>query len=240
VQLNESDAGALNGFISGFESLWVSMTGAASAKNQLRGDAATPLPLGTVVMKDGRLLRQLPGDGSGFGDLSLVAKAMLVDGAPSSHDARVAARVSLNVAGQSAFTEGNFAGVGLSVDKKLTERLAFHGDVRGTIALDRISPLGLPLRRASLGFSVGPELRIVGQTSVSLQIDGNATPYATTGVLAFDKNYGDVTFGLSHPFQAGRRRVVAQIYARENMNLPASVRWNTDPDLSVGLKITIH
>jgi len=34
--------------------------------------------------------------------------------------------------------------------------------------------------------------------------------------------------------------VTAQIYLRENMNLPFQVRWNTDPDLSVGLKATIH
>jgi hypothetical protein len=206
----------------------------------LRGAAAEPLPLGTVVMKDGRLLRRLGGDGSGFGDVSLVAKAMLRDGEASSRDARIAVRVSLNISGQPAFTEGNFTGIGLSVDKKLTERIAVHTDVRGTIALDRISPLGLPLTRASLGFSAGPELRIAGDSSLSLQLDGSSTPYAPTGALAFDKHYGDVTYGLSHPFRAGRRRVVAQIYARENMNLPLSVRWNTDPDLSVGLKITVH
>jgi len=34
--------------------------------------------------------------------------------------------------------------------------------------------------------------------------------------------------------------VTAQLYMRENMNLPFSVRWNTDPDLSVGLKVRIH
>jgi hypothetical protein len=241
LQLNESDSGALNGLISGFESLWVALTGAASAKNQLRtGADATPVPLGAFVMKDGRLLHQTTGDGSGFGDVSLVAKAVLRDGAASSRDTRVAARVALNVSGRSEFAEGNFAGLGLSADKKLTERFAIHGDVRATIALDRTSPSELPLRRASLGFSAGPELRIAGQSSLSLQIDGSTTPYLPTGTLAFDKNYGDVTFGLNHPFRMGLRRLVAQVYARENMNLPFSVRWNTDPDLSLGLKVSIH
>ena len=34
--------------------------------------------------------------------------------------------------------------------------------------------------------------------------------------------------------------VVSQIYARENMNLPFAVRWNTDPDASFGIKITLR
>jgi len=34
--------------------------------------------------------------------------------------------------------------------------------------------------------------------------------------------------------------VVAQVYARENMNMPFSVRWNADPDFAVGLKLTIR
>jgi len=33
---------------------------------------------------------------------------------------------------------------------------------------------------------------------------------------------------------------VAQLYARENMNLPFRVRWNADPDLSVGIKFSIR
>jgi hypothetical protein len=34
--------------------------------------------------------------------------------------------------------------------------------------------------------------------------------------------------------------VVAQFYARENMDMPFAVRWNTDPDFAVGVKFTIH
>ena len=49
---------------------------------------------------------------------------------------RVAGRVAVNVSGASQFTEGNFAGVGLSIEKKLTEWAAFNGDVRATIVLD--------------------------------------------------------------------------------------------------------
>jgi hypothetical protein len=36
------------------------------------------------------------------------------------------------------------------------------------------------------------------------------------------------------------RVFVTQFYARENMVLPFSVRWNADPDLALGLKITVH
>ena len=69
IQFDESDGGMLNGFISGFESLWVSLTGSTSAKNELRTSGATAPPLGTFVTKDGRPLYQASGDGSGFGDV---------------------------------------------------------------------------------------------------------------------------------------------------------------------------
>jgi hypothetical protein len=94
----------------------------------------------------------------------------------------------------------------------------------------------LPLRRWTYGFSVGPEFRLSKNTSFNLQIDGTSTPYWPTGTLAFDKNYGALTFGLGH--RSGH--VTTQVYARENMNLPFTVRWNTDPDMSIGLKVRIH
>jgi hypothetical protein len=75
---------------------------------------------------------------------------------------------------------------------------------------------------------------------VSVQIDGNSTPYLPTGTTAFDKGYGSITIGLGHRFSAGRTSVVSQIYARENMNLPFRVRWNTDPDASFGIKISLR
>lgn len=74
----------------------------------------------------------------------------------------------------------------------------------------------------------------------SLQIDGSSTPYLPTGTLAFDKAYGALTFALGQQYKAGSRRVTAQLYVRENMNLPFRVRWNTDPDMSLGLKLKIH
>lgn len=240
VQFTESDGGVLNGFIAGFEDVWVSLTGRQSAKNQLRtGDAVAP-PLGTFVSRQGRPLYQAAGGASGIGDLSVTAKVLLRDALPASLATRVAARISLNVSGSSAFTEGNFAGAGVSVDKKLGERVAVHGDVRAQLLLDRVSQWGLPLRRATWGFSAGPELKIARNTSFGVQLDGSATPYLPTGAAAFDDDYGAVTFGLNHRFAAGRRRVVAQVYARENMNLPFRVRWNTDPDLAIGMKATIR
>ena len=99
------------------------------------------------------------GTGAGFGDVSFVAKVLLHDAAPGASGTRVAARVGLNVSGASEFAEGNFMGVGLSLDKKLLNWAAFHGDVRTSLALDRVSPWNLPLKRRTVGFSAGPELR---------------------------------------------------------------------------------
>jgi len=192
------------------------------------------------VTRDGQSIYRAPGDGSGFGDIYLVANALLRDSPPSSNGTRVAARIALNVAGRAEFTGGNFAGLGVSLDRKFFERVALHGDVRANIFLDRVSQWGLPLKRASFAFSAGPELKLASNSSLSLQIDGGATPYVPTGTMAFDEGYGDATFGLSHRFRAGQRHLVGQIYVRENLNLPAHVRWNTDPDMSVGMKITIQ
>jgi hypothetical protein len=240
VQLSERDSGFLNGFISGFESLALSLSGVQSAKNDLRDGVSTPLPLGAFVTKDGRPIYQSAGSGAGLGDFSLVAKALLRDAAPASNGLRVAARIALNMSGKSEFAEGHFAGVGASFDQKLLTWAALHGDVRANLGLDRVSPWNVPLKRGSFGFSVGPELRLARDSSASIQIDGTTTPYLPTGTTAFDKNYGSITLGLGHRFRAGRSTVVSQIYARENMDLPFRVRWNTDPDASFGIKIVLR
>jgi hypothetical protein len=239
VQLSERDSGFLNGFIAGFESLAFSMTGVQSAKTQLR-NVGTPLPLGTFVTKDGHAIYQGAGGGAGFGDFFFVAKALLRDAPAESGGTRIAARVGLNVSGKSEFAEGNFVGMGISLDKKLLSWAAFHGDVRTNIAMDTVSSWNLPLKRSTFGFSAGPEFRLSRESSVSVQIDGNTTPYLPTGTLAFDKDYGSITIGLGKRFKFGRTAVVSQIYARENMNLPFRVRWNTDPDASFGIKISLR
>ena len=231
VQFAESDAGMLNGFISGFEDL---------VHAPLRSKVTTLQPLGTSVTRNGQLLYQSSGEGSGFGDVYLVAKAMLRDAEPSSREVRVAVRAAVNVAGASEFTVGNFAGIGLSVDKKVLTWMALHGDVRGSFVIDRVSVWTLPLKRGVFAFSAGPEFRLTQSTSLNLQLDGSTTPYQQTGSMGLDANYSDVAFGLSHRFTRGRRPVVAQFYARENMNMPFSVRWNTDPDFAIGFKLTIR
>jgi hypothetical protein len=240
VQLHERDAGFLNGFISSFENLWVSLTGSTSAKNQLRTSSGALIPLGTTITNGDRLLYQTAGDGSGIGDVRFFAKALLHDDTASGTGSRIAARVVLNVSGASAFTEGNFAGFGVSMDKPLSSRIAFHGDVHASVLLDRVSDWNLPLKRATFGFSAGPELRLTANNSIGLQFDGNTTPYQPTGAAAFDESYGSITLGLSHRIRTSRAPLLLQFYARENLNLPFSVRWNTDPDFAVGLKLTVH
>lgn len=231
VQFSESDTGMLNGFIAGFENF----VGAP-----LRSKMTTLQPLGTTVTRNGQVLYQTSGEGSGIGDVYLVAKAVLRDGDPSSHDTRIAARVAVNVAGTSQFTAGNFTGVGVSVDKKMNEWIALHGDVRGTIVLDSASVWTLPLKREVLAFSVGPEFRMGRDSSLNLQFDGSTTPYQPTGTIGLDANYADIVLGVNHRFVRGRHPLVAQFYARENMDMPFSVRWNTDPDFAIGFKLTIH
>jgi hypothetical protein len=231
IQFVESDGGMLNGFITGFEDF---------VHAPLRSKVTTLQPLGTTIARDGQLLYRSSGEGSGIGDVSLVAKAVLRDASPSSRDTRVSARVAVNVAGTSDFTVGNFAGVGLTVEKKVNSWLALYGDVRGNMVMDRVSAWTLPLKRGVFGFSMGPEFRLTDNTSLNLQFDGSTTPYQPTGSVALDAAYSDLAFGVNHRFTRGRHPVVAQFYARENMDMPFAVRWNTDPDFAVGIKLTIH
>ena len=240
MQFSQRDSGFLNGVISGFESLAFSLSGVDSARNQWRSDDGTPLPLGAFVTRKGQSVYRAAGGRAGVGDVSFSAKALLHDAEPSSKGVRVAARAGLNLSGTSAFAEGNFMGFGLSLDKKLLSWAALHGDVRTTIAFDRVSQWNLPLKRRTVGFSAGPELRLSRNSSVSVQLGGNSTPYFPTGTTAFDKAYGSITIGLGHRFRIGGTDVVSQIYGRENMNLPFRVRWNTDPDASFGIKIVLH
>ena len=239
VQLSERDGGFLNGFISGFESLCLSLSGVEAAKNQWRTGPAT-LPQGTLMTKDGRTIYRGAGNGAGPGDVSFVAKMLLRDGAPSSRTTRVAVRIGVNASAASAFAEGNFAGLGASVERKLLRWTAFHGDVRATLPLDRVSQWNLPLRRRAFGFSAGQEFRLSSHSSGTVQLDGHTTPYLPTGTTAFDKGYGSITMGFGHRFTKGRNTLVSQIYVRENMNLPFRVRWNVDPDASFGIKFTIR
>jgi hypothetical protein len=239
VQLTEADAGFMNGFISGSENFLAWISGQHSARNLWRSVDTQP-PLGLVVLKNGKTLYRAPGDRAGVGDFSIVAKAIIRDVDTSSNGVRAAVRVGVNVAGRSEFTEGNFAGVGVSLDSKLLPWAALHGDLRVNYFLDRVSQWNLPLRRGSFAFSAGPELKLARNSSMSIQMDGSTTPYLRTGATAFDRAYGDVTFGFNHRFTTQQRQLDAQMYLRENMNLPFRVRWNTDPDMSLGIKFTIH
>jgi hypothetical protein len=239
IQLSEADGGFMNGFIARTEDFLGWMSGQQSAVNPLRRSAELRPPLGTTITRNGIPLYE-EGTRSGLGDISIVAKALLRDGQPWSRRTRVAARVGINIAGTSAFTAGNFVGIGVSIDRKVLSKLAVHGDVRAHVFLDRVSAWNLPLAHGSLAFSAGPELQLTRNSSASLQMDASATPYQHTGATAFDKGYGDVTFGFNHRFRSDRRQVLTQVYLRENMNLPFRVRWNTDPDLSLGIKLTIQ
>ena len=231
LQVGETGAGILNGFIAGFEDF---------VHASLRSRIATPPPLGTSVVRNGRPIYQSAGAGGGVGDLTVVAKALLRDRPAASRETRVAARLVLNVSGAPAFTNGTFVGAGLSVERKLFEWVALHGDARASLSIDRVSAWGLPLTRGVASFSVGPELRLAANSSLSLQYEGSTSPYQATGTVGLDSGYGHVAVGLNHRFSGPWRPFNAQLYARENMNLPFSVRWNTDPDFTVGLKITLR
>jgi len=238
LQLHETDRGVLNGFIAGVENFWVSLTGYEASKNLLRTGNTTPQ--GTVITRNGSVIYREAGTRSGFGDVFLTAKAALLDHDPASRKPQISARFGVNLAGRSPFTAGNFAGAGLSLDTKVSDRIAFHLDGRVTRILDGVSIWSLPVKGATYGFPIGPEFPLPKHSSLTLQIDGSSSPYLPTSTLAFDRGYGDLTAAVGHRYRSGGRNLVAQLYIRENMNLPFRVRWNTDPDMSLGLKVSVR
>jgi hypothetical protein len=202
----------------------------------LRGGSTVTPPLGTTITRNGAAIYREAGSGAGIGDLYLGGKMALLDGDPASALPRVSARLGFNIAGNARYTAGNYMGLGLSLDQKLAPFVAMHADARATYVLDAMSAWNLPLRSKTYAISIGPEFRLPKHSAFQMQIDASTTPYLPTDTLAFDRAYGAVTFGLGHRFGS----VMAQLYFRENMNMPFKVRWNTDPDLSVGLRIRIH
>src|SRR5262249_186220 len=132
-QLSERDSGFLNGFISAFESLCFSLTGRQSVKIR---DKGTQMPLGAFVTKDGRGVYRSAGSSVGVSDFFFVAKALIHDAPLASNGTRAAVRIGMNVSGKSDFAEGNYVGIGLSLDKRLLNWAAFHSDVRANVALD--------------------------------------------------------------------------------------------------------
>src|SRR5262249_38381889 len=130
LQAIESDGGFLNGFIRGFESRLASLSGVETARNALRSSAAPRPPLGTIVTAAGQPVYRAAGDRSGFGDFSLFAKAHLAGGTGSTY--ALAARAGVNVAGTSEVTAGNFLGVGLALEKRLSPWAAVHAGLRAT------------------------------------------------------------------------------------------------------------
>src|SRR5262249_6755547 len=93
-QVHESDAGMLNGFITGFEDF---------VHASLRSRLPVPPPHGMAITRNDKALYQAPVNGAGVGDLSFVVKAALRDGDPSSRTTRVAVRLEANVVGASRF-----------------------------------------------------------------------------------------------------------------------------------------
>ena len=68
-QLHQRDSGVLNGFIEGFESVLVSLTGKKSAKNELRKQEAARPPQGILIAKGGSPIYRDVGTGAGIGDV---------------------------------------------------------------------------------------------------------------------------------------------------------------------------
>jgi hypothetical protein len=231
LQVHESDAGILNGFITGFEDF---------VHAPLRRNLPEPPPPGMSIVQNGRVVYQAPINGAGVGDLSLVVKAPLRDRDARSRATQVALRVAVNVRGASMFTAGNFVASGLSIGRKMTERIALHGDVRVSVPLDHMGVWHLPLKREVVAYSWGSEFRVANHTSFDVQVDNSTSPYHTTGSIGLDANYGNIDLAVSHRFTASGHHVIAQAYAQENMNMPFKVRWNMDPDLTIGLKFTIR
>ena len=239
VQAQERDSGFLNGFIMWAEShLPKFKENPDRFSSQAITGTVDKIKIGEHILKDesGCAPWQL-------GDVLLTLKTAVSKGNPIDLVPRITARLVANISTRGTFTSGNFIGGGFSVLQPLSRGLALHADTRVVVPTDKTDDLGLPLKTAAIGGTVGLEFRTGQNTSVGVQVNANESAYRPTGIAAFDAPTSDVSFGVTQLANIGTQQVLFQLYGREDFSIPAvdnaHMKSYDPPDFQAGLKISV-
>ena len=249
VALQQSNAGILNGFISGAESGMASAFGSNYFINDYRsGDFA--LKGNSDITRVGGHTRVRQADqGAYLGDTQLGLKAGLYQ----SGGASLSSRLLLNLPTAAERGNGAFAGLGLALAQPSPFsrlQLILDGRMVAPIGDDE---MGLPMLPVSFGSTLGLEWNIGGwlglpeRLSLGLQWNDVQSPYQSTGMRAFDAAQNDLSFGLHHGISMGARLLTWQLWGREDFFfLPLQGRVLTGwlpyapPDFQAGLSFSIQ
>ena len=150
--------------------------------------------------------------------------------------AKITERLAATIATGGSFSTASSVGAGLSAQKTLSHALSAFADARAVMPVSSRDRDGLALnRRPVLDATVGVEHHVTATTTLTTQIDFAGSPYARTGLPAYDNNYTDLTFGLSHRLA---RAAVVTICGSDNFNTGKGIQdkvfWPLmDPPISL-------
>ncbi len=203
--------GYLNGFINAAEHGLADIFGPEMINAYRSGPSAMK---GTVedIDVDGTHHQSNGLYGPRLGDVTFIAKTALAQ-IPG---VTLAESLAATIATGGPFSKASSIGAGLSAQKTLSPKTSAFADVRAVMPVSSHDRDGLALnRRPALDATVGIEHRLAPSTTLTAQVDFAGSPYARTGLPAYDDNYTDLTVGLSRKLVHG---LVATLSASEDFN----------------------
>jgi hypothetical protein len=242
VRIIQRDEGLMNGFISGWEHMTARAFGNQGLINPNRSGPGAVTGIHDEVTVGGRSAGDSGAVGPRLGDVTVGVKTALIEAVPGSFVTSLAARAAVNLAVGGPFSNGPWAGVGLSAQRRIAGKLYANADLRVTQPLEARDSRGLTVGR-SVGTTVGLEYGVNDKTSVGIQLDSQSSPYRNTGVHALDDRYSDVTFGVSRVATLLGQKAVLRFWGKEDFNTAAKrgmkLAPHGDTDFQAGASITV-
>lgn len=184
-------------------------TGLAPARNALQGTG-----FAFTLTRDGQTLFAGGDQELGLGDITLSGKYLMVR--QSARLPAIAFRLALKMPSgddRRFFGSGHAdVGVGLAVEKSLTNRLILYTNLNGIFPTGRIA--GLPLSPA-MSSILALEYLWTPRLSLVVQFDYFSSPYNNTGTRILDRGVTEVSAGFNYRL---RSNLLWQVYGVENVD----------------------
>lgn len=168
------------------------------------------------VTRNGGPLFKGADDHVGLGDMTLSGKYQVMTqefGLPAV-SLRFALKLPTGDEGRTFGSGRTDLGVGIAVDKALSERWILYGNLNGILPTGRVAGLGVGPMLTGLAAA---EYRWSPTFSLVAQFEGYSSPYRNTGADFLDNGVTEVTLGFSY---LASDRYFWQVYGVENIDFP--------------------